>query len=83
MRYEVKMPRLGETVDEVVLLEWMVEVGDEVDKDTELALVETDKVETEVPSPVAGTVTEIMVGEDAEVVTGEAICAIETSRMAG
>ncbi len=83
MRYEVKMPRLGETVDEVVLLEWMVEVGDEVDKDTELALVETDKVETEVPSPVAGTVTEIMVGEDAEVVTGEAICAIETSHMAG
>ena len=77
MRYEVKMPRLGETVDEVVLLEWMVEVGDEVDKDTELALVETDKVETEVPSPVAGTVTEILVGEDAEVITGEVICVIE------
>lgn len=78
MRYEVKMPRLGETVDEVVLLEWMVEVGDEVDKDAELALVETDKVETEVPSPVAGTVTEILVGEDAEVITGEVICVIET-----
>ena len=78
MRYEVKMPRLGETVDEVVLLEWMVEVGDEVDQDTELALVETDKVETEVPSPVAGTVTEILVGEDAEVITGEVICVIET-----
>ena len=77
MRYEVKMPRLGETVDEVVLLEWMVEVGDEVDKDAELALVETDKVETEVPSPVAGTVTEILVGEDAEVITGEVICVIE------
>ena len=78
MRYEVKMPRLGETVDEVVLLEWMVEVGDEVHKDAELALVETDKVETEVPSPVAGTVTEILVGEDAEVITGEVICVIET-----
>ena len=72
------MPRLGETVDEVVLLEWMVEVGDEVDEDTELALVETDKVETEVPSPVAGTVVDILVGEDAEVVTGEVICIIET-----
>jgi 2-oxoglutarate dehydrogenase E2 component (dihydrolipoamide succinyltransferase) len=78
MGFEVKMPRLGETVDEVVLLEWMVEVGDEVDEDTELALVETDKVETEVPSPVAGTVTEILVAEDAEVVTGEVICVIET-----
>lgn len=78
MRIEVKMPRLGETVDEVVLLEWMVEVGDEVDQDTELALVETDKVETEVPSPVAGTITEILIEEDAEVVTGEVICVIET-----
>ncbi len=78
MGFEVKMPRLGETVDEVVLLEWMVEVGDEVEEDTELALVETDKVETEVPSPVAGTVIDILVGEDAEVVTGEVICIIET-----
>lgn len=78
MRFEVKMPRLGETVDEVVLLEWMVEVDDEVEEDTELALVETDKVETEVPSPVAGTVIEILVEEDTEVVTGEVICVIET-----
>ena len=78
MRVEVKMPRLGETVDEVVLLEWMVEVGDRVEEDTELALVETDKVETEVPSPVAGAVAEILVEEDAEVVTGEVICVIET-----
>lgn len=72
------MPRLGETVDEVVLLEWMVEVGDEVEEDEELALVETDKVETEVPSPVAGTVTEILVAEDAEVGTGEVICIINS-----
>ena len=61
MRYEVRMPRLGETVDEVVLLEWLVEVGDRVEEGAELALVETDKVETEVPSPVAGTVAELTV----------------------
>ena len=78
MRFEVKMPRLGETVDEVVLLEWLVEVDDVVEEGTELALVETDKVETEVPSPVAGTVIDILVEEDAEVVTGEVICVIET-----
>jgi len=78
MRYEVRMPRLGETVDEVVLLEWMVEVGDQVDEGAELALVETDKVETEVPSPVAGTVAELTVSEDAEVNTGDVICVIET-----
>lgn len=78
MRYEVRMPRLGETVDEVVLLEWLVEVGDQVEEGAELALVETDKVETEVPSPVAGTVAELTVSEDAEVNTGEVICVIET-----
>lgn len=78
MRFEVKMPRLGETVDEVVLLEWLVEVGDQVEEGAELALVETDKVETEVPSPVAGTVAELTVPEDAEVNTGEVICVIET-----
>ena len=72
------MPRLGETVDEVVLLEWLVEVGDQVEEDAELALVETDKVETEVPSPVAGTVAELTVPEDVEVNTGEVICVIET-----
>ena len=78
MRYEVRMPRLGETVDEVVLLEWLVEEGDQVEEGTELALVETDKVETEVPSPMAGTVAELTVPEDAEVNTGEVICIIET-----
>ena len=72
------MPRLGETVDEVVLLEWLVEVGDQVEEGAELALVETDKVETEVPSPVAGTVAELTVPEDVEVNTGEVICVIET-----
>ena len=78
MRFEVKMPRLGETVDEVVLLEWLVEVGDQVEEGAELAVVETDKVETEVPSPVAGTVAELTVPEDVEVNTGEVICVIET-----
>ena len=72
------MPRLGETTDEVVLLEWLVEVGSQVEEGTELALVETDKVETEVPSPVAGTIAELTVPEDADVNTGEVICVIET-----
>ena len=72
------MPRLGETTDEVVLLEWLVEVGSQVDEGTELALVETDKVETEVPSPVAGTIAELTVPEDADVNTGDLICVIET-----
>ena len=78
MRVEVRMPRLGETVDEVVLLEWLVEVGSQVEEGTELALVETDKVETEVPSPVAGTIAELTVPEDADVNTGDVICVIET-----
>lgn len=78
MRVEVRMPRLGETVDEVVLLEWLVEVGSQVEQGAELALVETDKVETEVPSPIAGTIAELTVPEDADVNTGDVICVIET-----
>jgi len=78
MRSNVKMPKLGETVDEVLVLEWTVSVGDVVAAGDSLMTVETDKVETEVPSPVAGTVAELTVSEDAEVNTGDVICVIET-----
>ena len=76
MRHVVKLPRLGETVDQVVLLEWLVKVGDTVTAGDPLALVDTDKVEAEVPAPVAGEVVELLVEVEAEVNTGERICVI-------
>lgn len=78
MRHVVKLPRLGETVDEVLLIEWLVEVGDTVGEGDPLMVVETDKVEAEVPAPIAGVVAEVLVDEAAEIETGAPICVLET-----
>jgi len=72
------MPKLGETVDEVLVLEWTVSVGDRVAEGDTLMTVETDKVEAELPSPVAGTVVELLVELDDEVTVGTPVCIIET-----
>ena len=72
------MPKLGETVDEVLVLEWTVSVGDMVSAGDTLMTVETDKVEAELPSPVAGTVAELLVEIDDEVEVGTPVCAIDT-----
>jgi 2-oxoglutarate dehydrogenase E2 component (dihydrolipoamide succinyltransferase) len=60
----VKMPALGESVTEGTVTRWLKQVGDTVDVDEPLLEVSTDKVDTEIPSPVAGTVLEIKVQED-------------------
>ena len=58
---EVTLPQLGETVTEGTITQWFKKVGDAVAADEPLFEVSTDKVDTEVPSPVAGTLTEIRV----------------------
>ncbi|MER7456453.1 2-oxoglutarate dehydrogenase, E2 component, dihydrolipoamide succinyltransferase [Micromonospora sp. NPDC126480] len=60
----VKMPALGESVTEGTVTRWLKQVGDTVEVDEPLLEVSTDKVDTEIPSPVAGTVLEITVAED-------------------
>ncbi|MFI1988168.1 2-oxoglutarate dehydrogenase, E2 component, dihydrolipoamide succinyltransferase [Actinoplanes sp. NPDC020271] len=61
---EVKLPALGESVTEGTVTRWLKAVGDTVEVDEPLVEVSTDKVDTEIPSPVAGTLLEIRVGED-------------------
>ena len=73
----MKMPRLGETTQSVMIAEWLVEVGAEVIAGSPLVLVETDKVTTEVPSPVGGTLVEQLVAAQDEVDVGEPICVVE------
>ena len=68
---------MGETVDEVVVLEWLVAVGDQVAAGDALLSVETDKVDVEVPAPFAGRVIELVVAPDDEIVTGTVICRLE------
>jgi len=66
----VSMPALGESVTEGTLTRWLKSEGDQVEVDEPLLEVSTDKVDTEIPSPVAGTVTKILVGEDETVPVG-------------
>lgn len=66
----VTMPALGESVTEGTVTRWLKAEGDEVAVDEPLLEVSTDKVDTEIPSPVAGTLTKILVAEDATVPVG-------------
>ena len=60
---DVMMPQLGETVTEGTITRWMKSVGDAVERDEPLFEVSTDKVDSEVPSPAAGVLSEILVAE--------------------
>ncbi|WP_432523071.1 2-oxoglutarate dehydrogenase, E2 component, dihydrolipoamide succinyltransferase [Kineococcus sp. SYSU DK006] len=70
MSNSVQMPALGESVTEGTVTRWLKSVGDTVEVDEPLVEVSTDKVDTEIPSPVAGTLLEILVGEDETVEVG-------------
>ncbi|WPJ93254.1 2-oxoglutarate dehydrogenase, E2 component, dihydrolipoamide succinyltransferase [Corynebacterium sp. UMB2355A] len=73
---DVSMPELGESVTEGTITTWLKEVGDTVEVDEPLLEVSTDKVDTEIPSPVAGTLVEILAEEDDTVEVGEVIARI-------
>ncbi|MBA8809118.1 2-oxoglutarate dehydrogenase, E2 component, dihydrolipoamide succinyltransferase [Promicromonospora sukumoe] len=67
---DVLLPALGESVTEGTVTRWLKEVGDDVAVDEPLLEVSTDKVDTEIPSPVAGTLQEILVKEDETIEVG-------------
>ena len=79
VRRPVVLARLGDTVDEVVIVEWFVQPGAEVASGDALVRVETDKVEVDVESPWAGTVVELSVANGDEVPTGATLCVVETA----
>src|SRR5215207_6581147 len=70
MSHSVTMPALGESVTEGTVTRWLKQEGEEVAVDEALLEVSTDKVDTEIPSPVAGTLTKILVQEDDTVPVG-------------
>jgi len=70
------MPQLGETVTEGTITRWMKGVGDQVERDEPLFEVSTDKVDSEVPSPAAGVLTEILVPEGETVEVGAKLAVI-------
>ena len=73
----ITMPKLGESVTEGTIGNWLKQVGDRVGKYEPLLEVFSDKVNTEVPSPVAGVLVEILAEPEATVPVGAGICRIE------
>ncbi|TQJ36181.1 2-oxoglutarate dehydrogenase, E2 component, dihydrolipoamide succinyltransferase [Arthrobacter sp. SLBN-122] len=74
--HEVTLPALGESVTEGTVTRWLKAVGDQVEVDEPLLEVSTDKVDTEIPSPVAGTLQEIRVNEDETAEVGSVLAVI-------
>src|SRR3954451_6282511 len=76
MSTPVTLPALGESVTEGTVTRWLKQVGDTVAVDEPLLEVSTDKVDTEIPSPVAGVLLEITAAEDETVEVGAQLCVI-------
>src|SRR5690242_9104396 len=83
MPTSVKMPQLGESVTEGTVTRWLKAEGEHVDADEPLLEVSTDKVDTEVPSPAAGTLLSIKVQEDETVEIGVELAVIGEAGEAG
>jgi 2-oxoglutarate dehydrogenase E2 component (dihydrolipoamide succinyltransferase) len=81
-RVEVQMPQMGESVMEGTVIEWAKSVGDKVEEDETLLEISTDKVDSEVPSPQAGTLVEILVEEGETIEVGQTIAIIATGKAA-
>jgi len=78
MQVEVVMPKMGESIQEGKILRWTKQPGDKVGKDETILEISTDKVDSEIPSPVAGILTKIIVPEQETVSVGTVIAMIET-----
>jgi pyruvate dehydrogenase E2 component (dihydrolipoamide acetyltransferase) len=78
MQEAVPLPKLGDTTQVALLTEWLCAVGDAVEVGTPIAVFETDKVSTEVESPIAGTVVELLAAVDEEVAVGAPICIVDS-----
>src|SRR5512133_4009882 len=76
MSESVNLPALGESVTEGTVTRWLKNVGDRVEVDEPLLEVSTDKVDTEIPSPIAGVIEAILVQEDETVEVGTPLVTI-------
>lgn len=76
-RFEIKMPKLGESITEGTIVSWSVKVGDTIQEDEVLFEVNTAKVSAEIPSPVAGKIVEILFKEGDTVAVGTVVALVE------
>jgi 2-oxoglutarate dehydrogenase dihydrolipoamide succinyltransferase (E2 component) len=78
MQVEVVMPKMGESIQEGKILRWMKKVGDKIQRDETILEISTDKVDSEIPSPIAGVLAKIVVQEQETVPVGSVIAYVET-----
>jgi 2-oxoglutarate dehydrogenase E2 component (dihydrolipoamide succinyltransferase) len=76
--YELVLPKMGESVAEATIIKWVKQAGDSIDIDESVLEIATDKVDSEVPSPVAGKLVKVLFKEDDVVQVGAVIAIIET-----
>jgi len=77
-RFELVMPKMGESIIEATILSWTKKIGEEIEQDESILEIATDKVDSEVPSPVDGKLVEILFQEGDVVPVGEVIAILET-----
>ena len=77
-QFELKMPKMGESVEQATITRWFVKEGDKVEEDDALLEIATDKVDSEIPSPVEGTVIKVFYRQDDLVPVGTTIALIGT-----
>ena len=77
---QITLPAMGESVTEGTVLEWRKQVGDRVEADEPIVEVSTDKVDAEVPAPVSGVFTKILVGPDETVSVGTVLARSRPAR---
>ncbi|MCO4820001.1 MAG: 2-oxo acid dehydrogenase subunit E2 [Bacteroidetes bacterium] len=77
-QFELVMPKMGESINEATVIRWLKSEGDTVEVDEAILEVATDKVDSEVPAPEAGTITKFLCGEGDVIPVGQAVAIIET-----
>ncbi len=76
-RFEIIMPKMGESIIEATITKWLKSVGDKINEDDPIAEIATDKVDSEIPSPVEGVLKEILYKEGDVVPVGKIIAVID------
>lgn len=79
MKHRIKLPSLSDTGAEVMIAEWLAAPGDSLEAGSPLLIAETDKLEVEVPTPVAGVLLERLVADGDEVMVGTPIAIVESA----
>jgi len=82
-QFEILMPKMGESIEEATITKWFVKEGDAVEEDDVLLEIATDKVDSEIPSPVAGIVKKVLYNQDDIVAVGSVIAVIDLDGTAG